>query len=85
MILDPGTLKTIYLNTKWRILMEPIKKKSELNKQISNLVEGSESSFPFTFSYCEGLGKPLFTFTVDRKQEDHFIDENGQKWVKASD
>ena len=63
--------------------METLSKKSDLNRQISSIVEGTEQSFPFTFTYCEGLGKPLFTFTVEKKVEDHFIDKHGQKWIKA--
>ena len=65
--------------------MESIKQKSKLYRQIKELVEGAgdEAEFPFTFSYCEGMGKPIFNFTVDKKQEDSFIDKNGQKWVKA--
>jgi hypothetical protein len=66
--------------------MEPIKQKSKLYSQIRDLIEGlDQPSYPFTFTYCEGLGKPLFTFTVDKTQEDFFVDKNGQKWVKASE
>lgn len=74
-----------YINNKWRLNMEPLSKKSDLNRQISSIVEGTEQSFPFTFTYCEGLGKPLFTFTVEKKTEDHFIDKHGQKWIRASE
>jgi hypothetical protein len=64
--------------------MEPIKKRSELYQKIRNLVEGIEEvPYPTIIEYCEGIGKPLFTFTVVKKQEDHFIDKNGQKWIKA--
>lgn len=65
--------------------METIKQRSELYRLIKSIIKikMEEGAYPTTFTYCEGRGKPLFTFTVDRKQEDHFIDENGQKWVKA--
>jgi hypothetical protein len=66
--------------------MTEIKQKSKLYRYIKSIIEGMllDSEFPLIFTYCEGKGKPVFTFTVARKQEDHFIDENGQKWVKAS-
>lgn len=66
--------------------MEPIKKKSELYRRIRELVEGTPDAagdFPSNFTYCEGKGGPVFTFTVERTQEDFFIDDKGQKWVKA--
>ena len=65
--------------------MEQIEQKSKLYRWSRGLIEGTakDADFPNTFTYCEGKGKPVFTFTVERKQEDFYIDENGQKWVKA--
>jgi hypothetical protein len=74
--------KRIYENNQ-RKPVEPIKQKSMLYRQIKSIIRGDENGSPFSFTYCEGKGKPLFTFTIEKKQEDLFIDENGQKWVKA--
>jgi len=66
--------------------VELIKSKRVLNSKIKSLLEreGDDlKSFPVSFSFCEGMGEPVFTFTVERSEEDHFIDEKGQKWVKA--
>lgn len=66
--------------------MEQLTQKSKLYRKIRELIEFTQEDgvFPATLSYCEGAGKPVFTFTIERKQEDHFIDKNGQKWVKAN-
>lgn len=66
--------------------METIKSKRVLHSKIKELLEreGDDvKSFPVTFSFSEGMGEPIFTFTVKRTAEDHFIDEKGQKWIKA--
>jgi hypothetical protein len=66
--------------------MEPINQKRKLYRKIKTLMEETteeKSEFPCSFTYCEGTGKPMYTFNIDRKQLDHFIDENGQKWIKA--
>ena len=66
--------------------METIQRKHVLHRKIKELLErqGDDiKSFPVTFSFSEGIGEPIFTFTVERTAEDHFIDEKGQKWVKA--
>lgn len=66
--------------------MELIKSKRVLNSKIKSLLEreGDDlKSFPVSFTFKEGMGEPVFTFTVERSDEDHFIDEKGQKWVKA--
>ena len=66
--------------------MELIKSKRVLHSKIKSILEreGDDlKSFPVSFSFSEGMGEPVFTFTVERNAEDHFIDEKGQKWVKA--
>jgi hypothetical protein len=66
--------------------MELIKSKRVLHSKIKEILErvGDDvKSFPVKFSFSEGMGEPVFTFTIERSAEDHFIDEKGQKWVKA--
>jgi hypothetical protein len=66
--------------------MELIKSKRVLQSKIKEVLErvGDDiKSFPVKFSFSEGMGEPVFTFTVERSAENHFIDEKGQKWVKA--
>lgn len=66
--------------------MEAIKSKRVLHSKIKSILEreGDDlKSFPVTFSFSEGMGEPVFTFTVERTAEDHFIDGKGQRWVKA--
>jgi hypothetical protein len=68
------------------IIMETIKSKRVLLSRIKSLLERTGDDlkgFPVSFSFSEGMGEPVFTFTVERSAEDHFIDEKGQKWVKA--
>jgi len=66
--------------------METIKSKRTLHSKIKEILEGSQEpgmEFPHSMKFCEGMGMPIFNITIDRNQEDHFIDEKGQKWVKA--
>lgn len=68
--------------------METIKSKRVLHSKIKSILERSGDdlkSFPVTFSFSEGMGEPIFTFTVERTAEDHFIDDKGQKWIKATE
>lgn len=66
--------------------METIKSKRVLHSKIKEILERTGDdikSFPISFSFSEGMGEPVFSFTIERTAEDHFIDEKGQKWVKA--
>jgi len=40
--------------------------------------------FPCTLTFCDGIGEPIFKITIDKNEEDHFIDEKGQKWIKSN-
>jgi hypothetical protein len=39
--------------------------------------------FPCELTFCEGMGEPVFKISIEKSQEDHFVDEKGQKWVRA--
>lgn len=66
--------------------METIKSKRVLHSKIKEILERTGDdvkSFSVSFTFSEGMGEPIFAFTVERTAEDHFVDEKGQKWVKA--
>jgi hypothetical protein len=66
--------------------MEIIKKKAFLNKRIKDILEYTVEEnivFPQEFSYCDGVGEPTFVFRIEKQEEDSFVDERGQKWVKS--
>ena len=66
--------------------METIKSKRTLHSKIKQVLENNledKIEFPNELTYCEGMGEPIFTITISKSEEDHFIDEKGQKWVKA--
>lgn len=68
--------------------METVKSKRVLHSRINAILERTGDDlkgFPAKISYSEGVGEPVYTFTVERSAEDHFIDEKGQKWVRATD
>lgn len=75
-----------YINNQRKETMETIKSKRVLHSKIKQILEGSQEpgmQFPYSITFCEGMGMPVFNLTIDRNQEDHYIDEKGQKWVKA--
>ena len=75
-----------YINNQRKKRMETIKSKRVLHSKIKAILEreGDDlKSFPVSFTFSEGMGEPVFTFTVERSSEDHFIDDKGQKWIKA--
>ena len=75
-----------YIN-QHRKTMETIKSKRVLHskiKQILELTGDDTKAFPITVTFSEGMGEPVFTFTIERAAEDHFIDEKGQKWIRAT-
>ena len=64
-----------------------IKNKKILNSLIKETLEDyifEDFSFPREFTYCQGLGAPTFKITIDKNDGDFFIDEKGQKWIKAN-
>ena len=66
--------------------METIKSKRILHSKIKKILQNSPEDnldFPQILSYCEGMGQPIFKISVDKIQEDFFVDDKGQKWVKA--
>ena len=66
--------------------METIKSKRTLHSKIKEILETDPNlgmNFPQELIFCEGMGHPIYKFTIEQNVEDHFIDEKGQKWVKA--
>jgi NAD-dependent SIR2 family protein deacetylase len=82
-----GTLnKRLYERKEGKKTMEIIKGKQILNRRIKEVIwddPESNISFPQVLTYCEGMGEPLFKITIEKHHEDFFVDEKGQKWVKA--
>lgn len=42
-----------------------------------------EMHFPKVLHFCAGIGHPNFSITIEMSNEDYFIDDSGQKWIKA--
>lgn len=66
--------------------MEPIKSKRALHRKIKEILETDPClgmEFPQVISFSKGMGQPRFKITIEMNHEDYFIDEKGQKWVKA--
>lgn len=66
--------------------MTTINSKRVLHREIKAILETDPEVgriFPQVFDFCEGMGHPTYKFTIEQIIEDHFIDEKGQKWVKA--
>jgi len=76
---------TEYINqNKRRKPMELVKSKRVLYGLIKDMLDSDmQMEFPKEIEFCESIGGPTFKFTIDKKVQDHFIDERGQKWVKA--
>jgi hypothetical protein len=36
-------------------------------------------------TFQETMSSPLFTITIEKKESNFFVDEKGQKWVKADE
>lgn len=66
--------------------METIKSKRTLHSKIKQILENNledKIEFPCELTFCEGMGEPVFKISIEKSQEDHFVDEKGQKWVRA--
>ena len=66
--------------------IEKMKNRKELQKTIKLILENNPVDtweFPVVLSLCEGIGKPEFRIMIERSSPDHFVDAEGQKWVKA--
>ena len=66
--------------------MEIIKSKRTFHSIIKRRLENhpdDKFEWPHSISFSEGMGSPIFTITIDKKEDDFFIDEKGQKWIKA--
>ena len=53
------------------------------NKVPKKMREQRNGQFRNPPAFCEGMGEPLFKITIEKNEHDFFIDEKGQKWVKA--
>ena len=66
--------------------MKTINGKSKLNRLIKEILwEVPEYPFDFPYSvlYQEGPLSSTFRFTIEKIELDYFIDDKGQKWIKA--
>lgn len=67
--------------------MSLIRSKQVLNREIKEIIwndPDDDTKFPKTIFYCGGMGEPTFKITIDKIDDDTFIDQNGQKWVKCN-
>ncbi len=65
-----------------------IKGKQILFREIrETLCEDEENPivFPKSMIFCEGMGQPMFKITIEKIENDSFIDEKGQKWRKVNE
>lgn len=65
---------------------EIINSKKHLNQIIKEIlwdVPEHPFEFPHTILFKESFNSPMFKFTVDKIDNNFFIDEKGQKWVKS--
>lgn len=69
--------------------MENFKSRKQVRDQIKSILDGEtinidcvKIEFPCTFTYCDGMGEPTYTFTIEKKEADTFIDEKGNVWTK---
>ena len=59
--------------------------------RISDLIKGIkivminhlDAKFPSEFSYNKGMEYPTFVITVNKIENDTFVDSTGQKWKKC--
>lgn len=75
-----------YIEQNRKSNMETIKSKRLLHSKIKEILETDPvigMNFPQVLHYCEGMGYPKFSIAIEMSLDDHFIDEKGQKWVKA--
>lgn len=75
----------IYIN-KQRKIMETIKSKRVLHGRIKKFLENlpeENITFPQFLTFSEGIGTPTFKLTIEKSEDDFFVDDKGVKWVKA--
>jgi hypothetical protein len=66
--------------------MEPIKSTRILHKKIKQILESTSEdliTFPQVLMYNEGIGRPTFVLTIEKNEENFYVDDQGQKWIKA--
>lgn len=62
--------------------MGEIKKIPELLRQIKKAIV-TEDDFPIELILCQGMEFPEYKVRIEVVEKDHYIDSNGQKWVKS--
>ena len=65
--------------------MNIIRNRTILNRAIRTATWEEETQFPVILHFCEGLGEPLFKITVDKVEDDVFVDGKGQKWMRVKE
>jgi len=76
-----------YINNERKKNMENVKNKRALNTRITQCIENNADGsihFPQVLTLCVGIGQPVFTITIEKSKEDYFIDDKGNKWVRAA-
>lgn len=65
-------------------MMEIIKGRQVLNQIIREAIweSSDEMIYPKDFFFCDGIGKPTFKITIQKIEEDVFIDDSGCRWIK---
>ena len=60
-----------------------LQKISELYREIKRVVKDEKNSlFPVEHFFNKGMGHPIFKITIEKQENDIYVDHNGQKWVK---
>jgi len=63
--------------------MKVINGKQILTLTIENIIDNNcHIDFPMEIYYCERLGHPTFQITISIIDEDSFIDQDGNRWIK---
>lgn len=66
--------------------MEILNGKQKLNQIITKIlweVPEYPFEFPYTIYFKESISSSKFKFTIEKIEEEYFIDDKGQKWMKA--
>lgn len=65
-----------------------IKSKRTLHSRIKECIDDLQSidfKFPFEIKFQETMSSPVFKIKIDKEESNFFVDEKGQKWVKADE
>jgi hypothetical protein len=66
--------------------MDIINIKRSLHRRINECSDDLQSvdfTFPLEMKFQETMSSPIFTIKIEKAESDFFVDEKGQKWIKA--